>query len=185
MPREVDVAERGRAVRDATLEVIREHGVTGVTIRRVASYVGGSTAVVTHYVATRDDLLAMAVGGALDERRATAARLMADADDPLWALIEWSVSDDADLVWPTLVAAAAADIDPVVTELVTSFERWWADLVVDLVVGRVIGGVTNEEAVDAIGVVVDGLILGVDAADSTIDERLRVARVLIEPLLAR
>ena len=49
MPRQVDGESRDRDIRDATLRVIASHGVSGVTIRRVASELGASTSVVTHF----------------------------------------------------------------------------------------------------------------------------------------
>lgn len=107
------------------------------------------------------------------------------ADDPLWALIDWSVKSEDDGVWAALVAAAIAGVEPVVNKLVASFEAWWSDLVLGLVSDRVIQGVTASEAADAVGVVVDGLLLAVDAAAWTESERRRVARLLVEPLLAR
>ncbi len=185
MPREIDVEFRARELSEATVRVILGHGVAGVTIRRVAAELGRSTTAVTHYVTDRDELLARAVGGVLAVRQDHAERLVADADDALWALIEWSVQAGRDPVWPGLVAAAAADVEPVVTGLVGSFENWWTDLVVDLVSARVADGVSAAEAAAAIGVVVDGLILASDAGGRTDTERRRLAQLLIEPLLAR
>jgi AcrR family transcriptional regulator len=185
VPREVDVESRDRELRAATVRVMVDHGVAGVTIRRVAADLGRSTTAVTHYVADRDELLVRAVGGVLSERRHHAERLVAEADDPLWALIEWSVQSGRDPVWPALVAAAAADVEPVVTVLVASFETWWTDLVADLVSDRVARGVSVTDVAAAIGVVVDGLILASDAEHRTDAERRRLARMLIEPLLGR
>ncbi len=185
MPREVDVGSRERELRAATVRVIVDHGVAGVTIRRVAADLGRSTTAVTHYVADRDELLVRAVGGVLAERRHHAERLVAEVDDALWALIEWSVQAGRDPVWPALVAAAAADVEPVVTVLVESFEGWWTDLVADLVSDRVAVGLAVPEVAAAIGVVVDGLILASDAEGRTDAERRRLARLLIEPLLGR
>jgi AcrR family transcriptional regulator len=185
VPRDVDVESRDRELRAATVRVIVDRGVAGVTIRRVAAELGRSTTAVTHYVADRDELLARVVGGALSERRDHAERLVADAGDALWALIEWSVQSGRDPVWPALAAAAAADVEPVVTGLVASFETWWTDLVAEVVSDRVAVGVSVPEAAAAIGVVVDGLILASDASRRSDAERRRLARMLIEPLLAR
>jgi AcrR family transcriptional regulator len=185
VPRAVDVESRDRELREATLRVIVGHGVAGVTIRRVAAELGRSTTAVTHYVADRDELLARVVGGVLAVRQDHAERLVADADDALWALIEWSVQSGRDPVWPAMVAAAAADVEPVVTGLVGSFETWWTDLVEDLVSARVADGISAAEAAAAIGVVVDGLILASDADGRTDTERRRLVQLLVEPLLAR
>lgn len=185
MPKMVDAGARERELRAATLRVIAREGVGGVTIRRVAAELGRSTTAVTHYTADREQLLSSAVEGALGERRDQAEDLVAGAGDGLWDLIDWSVRSGADPLWPVLVAAAAADVEPVVTELVGSFERWWTDLVADLVSGRVRADVTAADAAAAIGVVVDGLVLASDAHHRTDAGRRRLARLLIEPLLAR
>lgn len=184
MPRVVDPTERELDLRAAASEVIAEHGVAGFTIRRVASALGRSTSAVTHYSADREELLTRAVGGLLEDRRTEATQLIAVGDDPLWALIDWSVQADANGVWQPLVAAAIADVEPVVTQLVASFEAWWFEVLLDLVSDRVAPGLTAADATGAISVVVDGLLLAVDAATWTEPERRRITRLLVQPLLA-
>ncbi|MGW0872776.1 TetR/AcrR family transcriptional regulator [Streptomyces sp. NPDC002740] len=57
MPIEVDEARRLDEIAAATLRVARERGVRSVTIRAVAAQLGGSTAMVTNYVASRSALM--------------------------------------------------------------------------------------------------------------------------------
>ncbi|KQX61225.1 TetR/AcrR family transcriptional regulator [Streptomyces sp. Root1310] len=57
MPIEVDEARRLDEIAAATLHVARERGVRSVTIRAVAARLGGSTAMVTNYVASRSALM--------------------------------------------------------------------------------------------------------------------------------
>ncbi|MER5197489.1 TetR/AcrR family transcriptional regulator [Streptomyces sp. NPDC002755] len=57
MPIEVDEARRLDEIAAATLHVARERGVRSVTIRAVAAQLGGSTAMVTNYVASRSALM--------------------------------------------------------------------------------------------------------------------------------
>jgi len=183
VPREVDIDSRDRELRAATLRVVADRGVAGVTIRRVATELGRSTTAITHYVTDRDDLLARAVDGVLTEWRHEAEAVVREAEDPLWAFVDLSVRSGGDPVWRALVTAAAAEVEPVVTEIVAAFEQWWTTRVADLVAGRALPATTDAAA--AIGVVVDGLLLASDARMMTDDERQRLARVLIEPLLVR
>ncbi|MFI0350241.1 TetR/AcrR family transcriptional regulator [Actinomadura sp. 9N407] len=61
MPVEIDVAQRLRTIADATLEIVAEEGLDGVTIRAVAKRIGGSTTLVTNYLPTREALLVNAI----------------------------------------------------------------------------------------------------------------------------
>lgn len=183
MPRTVDEIDRGRQIEAATMRTIARHGVAGVTIRRVAAELGRSTTTITHYVDNRDELLELAVGNALRARQEELERLLVETADPLWTLVEWSVQLDEVEVWRALAAATAADVDPVVSQLVRAFERWWSDLTATVVDGRLRPGLSVETAVEAIGVVVDGLVLAVDGDGWTDPDRRRLARLLVTPLL--
>ena len=185
MPRQVDGESRDRDIRDATLRVIASHGVGGVTIRRVASELGASTSVVTHFTRDKDELLRRAVGAELKERRRQIAEIAATADDPFWAVMEWSVDADPDGVWPALVSAAAANVVPAVSQLVRSFDRWWTSLVARLVSDRLVEGLSKRDAADAIGIVAEGLLLPLDAGNWSAARRHHLARTLITPLLRR
>lgn len=61
MPIDVDVQERLREIAVATIAIAEEHGIGAVTIRAVASRLGGSTTLVTNYLPNRSELLANAV----------------------------------------------------------------------------------------------------------------------------
>ncbi|USQ86407.1 TetR/AcrR family transcriptional regulator [Streptomyces phaeoluteigriseus] len=67
MPIEVDEARRLDEIAAATIQVARERGVRSVTIRAVAAQLGGSTAVVTNYVASRSALMINALRRAEEE----------------------------------------------------------------------------------------------------------------------
>jgi AcrR family transcriptional regulator len=170
MPRQVDGESRDRDIRAATLRVIASHGVSGVTIRKVASELGASTTVITHFTRDKDELLRRAVGAELEERRRRVAEIAATADDPFW---------------PALVSAAAANVVPAISELVRAFDRWWTSLVARLVSDRLVEGLSKRDAADAIGIVAEGLLLPLDAANWSAARRRRLARTLIIPLLRR
>lgn len=57
MPSEFDVSARLRAIAEATLQLARDEGPRGVTVRAVAKKLGGSTTLVTKFVPTRTDLM--------------------------------------------------------------------------------------------------------------------------------
>lgn len=67
MPIEVDEARRLDEIAAATIQVARERGVRSVTIRAVAARLGGSTAMVTNYVASRSALMINALRRAEEE----------------------------------------------------------------------------------------------------------------------
>ena len=184
MPRQVDASQRDREIRAATLRVIARHGVGGVTIRGVAAELGTSTTAITHYVATREALLEQAIGQAMEARRKQLDEIVAGAEDPLWAAILWSVDADPDGLWPVLVAARAAGIEPVVTRLIHEFDEWWTRVITDLAGGRAAPDLSPPEVADAIGVVVDGLLLGYGEGSWSPGHRHHLARMLVRPLLA-
>ncbi|MET3524016.1 TetR/AcrR family transcriptional regulator [Mesorhizobium abyssinicae] len=57
MPRIVDHQLRRQEICDVLLDVVAEHGLSGVTIRFVAEQGGWSTGVIAHYFKSRQDLL--------------------------------------------------------------------------------------------------------------------------------
>jgi hypothetical protein len=131
------------------------------------------------------ELRRRAVGAELEERRRQVADIAAAADDPFWAVMEWSVDADPNGVWPALVSAAAADVVPAVSQLVRAFDRWWTSLVARLVSDRLIDGLSKRDAADAIGIVAEGLLLPLDASNWSAARRHHLARTLISPLLRR
>jgi AcrR family transcriptional regulator len=147
--------------------VVAKLGVNGVTIRRVAGELGTSTSVITHFTRDKDDLLTRVISAELDDRRKQITDLVASAEDPLWAVVNWSVEADPDGVWPALVSATAAGVAPHIGQLVRDFDAWWTDLVSQLVKGRLIDGLSERDAADAIGVVADGLLLALSRRESS------------------
>ncbi len=57
MPRHVDEAARLQEIAQAVLRIVAHEGLDAVTFRSVASALGSSTTVVTHFVPDRDSLL--------------------------------------------------------------------------------------------------------------------------------
>lgn len=167
----------------ATLRVIATDGFRAVTIRRVAAEVERSTTAVTHYFADRDTLLRETVRGALNERRASADSVIHGAEDPAWAFLEWSITADPDGVWPAVVAASAAGIEPEIVEEARRFDDWWINRLSQLLEGRCARGVDPGLLAEAIGIAIDGFVLGLGISGSTARDRQRLLHILVDPLL--
>lgn len=94
MPVEIDVSQRLATIADATLDIVAEDGLDGVSIRAVAKRIGGSTTLVTNYLRTREALLVNAIEHAT---RAWAAELAETIEgvgdrDRLAAAVRWAGS---------------------------------------------------------------------------------------------
>jgi DNA-binding transcriptional regulator YbjK len=83
---------RGRLRRaqiiEATLEIVRRDGATGVTHRTVAKEAGITASLTLYYFATLDDLLIAALTSVTDEYTRRIRHLIDTADDPLTGLAE-------------------------------------------------------------------------------------------------
>ena len=92
MPIEVDAEKRLDEIAEATLRVAERDGPAAITIRAVAAELGGSTAVVTNYVASRADLLRNVILHAQREWREDMARRTEGLEGRalLEALVLWS-----------------------------------------------------------------------------------------------
>ena len=171
-------------VKEATIRVIATEGVPAVTIRRVAREVGRSTSAITHYFADRDELLREAVSETLAEMQEEIEAMLLTAEDPLVTFLEMSIDADPHGVWGAIVAASRVGIEREITDRAWEFDQWWSDRLVNLLEGRCAKGIDVQEAADAIGVVVEGLILSVEASSQNWAQRQRLLRLLVGPLLA-
>ena len=167
----------------ATLRVIATDGFKAVTIRRVAAEVNRSTTAVTHYFTDRDALLRETVRDALTERRSAADGIINDSEDQVWAFLEWSIDADHDGVWSAVVAASAAGIEPEIVEEARRFDEWWTDRLCRLLEGRCAENIDPRLLAEAIGVAVDGFVLGLGISDTNTSERHRLLHILVNPLL--
>lgn len=57
MPRPVDHDDRRREIARAALEVLKEKGFRGLTLRSLAAHMGGSQTLITHYFRSRQELV--------------------------------------------------------------------------------------------------------------------------------
>jgi AcrR family transcriptional regulator len=171
-------------VKEATIRVIATEGVPAVTIRRVAREVGRSTSAITHHFSDRDEMLREAVSETLAERQKQIETMLLTVDDPLMTFLDWSIEADPHGVWAAVVAASRVGIEPEITARARAFDQWWFDQLVQLLEGRCAEGIDLHEAANAIGVVVEGLILSMDASVLEAVGRQRLLHLLVGPLLA-
>jgi AcrR family transcriptional regulator len=115
MPIEVDVDARLDALARATIAVAgREGGANGVTMRRVATELGGSTTMVTNYVPSRAALLVNAIAYMLRRWERDLAAALAGVPDGqrLLAFARWSCTTDLeDMVFRQLLVELVARHD--------------------------------------------------------------------------
>ncbi|SFS14203.1 transcriptional regulator, TetR family [Microbacterium sp. cf046] len=117
MPRDVDPDKRLADVAAATVQVARTSGAHSVTIRAVATQLGGSTTLVTNYLPSRAALILNALDHGRDRwREELAAALTGVSDeDRLATVIEWSLtstSDDPVLRTLIMEIVANAAVEP-------------------------------------------------------------------------
>jgi AcrR family transcriptional regulator len=92
MPRAVDHEGRRRAIIEATVEIIGEVGLDGLSFRAVAARLGGSSTLVTHYYSSRQALLDDLGVRLLRKWEDEVARLEAGVPNPrerLRLVLEW------------------------------------------------------------------------------------------------
>lgn len=82
MPRPVDHEKRRNEIIEATLDVLAENGTRGLSFRAVASKLGGSTTLITHYYPTQEALLDTVASTALDRWAVEIGELDSQSEDP-------------------------------------------------------------------------------------------------------
>jgi AcrR family transcriptional regulator len=185
MPRRVDHAARLTEIEDTVIAIASESGFEAVTIRAVATRVGASTSVVTHYVGSRDELLHNAIQRELASRQADAdaATHGLDGAAALRAFIEWAIlgpDERTHRFWLALVMAAGNQ--PQLRAELDGFNEWW-DRRLRHLLDR--AQVANPEiARDLLGVFVDGVVVsGFDAGQPwPIDRRTVVLNMIWQTL---
>jgi AcrR family transcriptional regulator len=97
MPRQIDREQRRRDILNATSQLLAEQGISGLSLRAVASRLGGSTTLITHYFATQAELLDGLAYSMLDEWEAELTELESgagSAEERLAVLLNWLVPQD-------------------------------------------------------------------------------------------
>ncbi len=120
MPIAVDSSQRLDDIAVATLAVAADSGPSAVTVRAVAAELGGSTTLVTNYVASRNDLLANAIRYVQRQWRSEQGAVADRYRDPverLRAVMTWFTGTDPDdpparRIWLNVVAHVGEDSYP-------------------------------------------------------------------------
>lgn len=186
MPRTVDHDARREAICDAVVTIALEDGFAAVTIRRVAALAGASTSVVTHYVAGRDELLALTVRREGARRREQIEEAVGGlAGGPaLRAAVEWAVLGATEATHRTWLALlVGAQSEPVLRAELDAFNRWWDRLLRRH--ARLVGPTPDARVlIDVLDAIVDGLIVaGFDeGAGWSLARRRRALDAVLVPL---
>jgi AcrR family transcriptional regulator len=99
LPRYVDHEARREEIATATERVLAERGMKGLSFRRIAAVLGGSTTLITHFYATQDELLTDVAKRLTSKWELEVRALDSDSDDPwarLRALLIWLVPTTED-----------------------------------------------------------------------------------------
>ncbi len=187
MPRHVDHDARRETICEAVRDIAIRDGFGEVTIRRVATHAGASTSVVTHYVPGRDELIRSAVSREVAVRQSELEGAVAGIRGTagLRAVVEWAVlspAEDAHRFWLAVVVGAQSE--PVLRAELDGFNRWWSVLLARLAAQMEPPPANPNLLIDAIDVVVDGMIFaGFDGGESwPIERRRRALDALLAPV---
>jgi AcrR family transcriptional regulator len=161
VPKIVDVAERRTRLSNAVMAILERDGHRAVTIRSVAAELGTSTSGVTHYVASREELVAAAV---TREGERWIARLSAGTEslrggDRVRALLASAVLESTSRERRAWIAIATSAVhDPVVAAALAPFNAWWDAALHDAVTSCGLRGGQHADAVNALDVLATGLV---------------------------
>jgi AcrR family transcriptional regulator len=92
VPKDVDHDERRLQIARAATQIISESGVKGLSLRKVASRLGGSSTYVTHYYASKQDLLDDFANQLTEGWGTAVTQIEQGVDDPaerLQKLVQW------------------------------------------------------------------------------------------------
>ena len=163
MPRSVDHAQQRQHIATAAYRVLARSGLDGLTMRAIAAEAGCTTGLVTHYFASKRELVSAAldhIRAAHDER--ARARIAGDPSDPAAALAELLPLDEqraSELrVWLGFYAAAVADTQ-LRRQHAQIYADWRAELAAGLHNAGVPAGPDQEELVDHLVVALNGLVV--------------------------
>jgi AcrR family transcriptional regulator len=164
MPRIVDHEQRRRSIATAALDLISNEGSTALTIRSVATRLGGSITMVTHYYANRSELLLdmatqLAAGWQQEVEVLTAAKRT--PREKLVALLEWLLPTDEEgrRDERARFALLAAHDEPECAAVIHDFDAGVRGMIAAHVTGLV-DDARVPLLVDALRATTDGIVLG-------------------------
>jgi len=160
VPRAVDHDTRREELCDIVVDLAARDGFTAVTIRAIAAASGSSTSSITHYVTSRDELIALAVRREISRHqgRIGSAR-QGDGIQALRTIASAAVlgtTERDQRLWMAIVTGSVHD--PVLARELDDFNRWWDEIAAETL-GAI--GLSPEVAAnfaDMVDVIVAGLI---------------------------
>lgn len=184
MPRMVDRADRAEAIAATVQRIATTSGFSAVTVRKVSEELGASTTVVTHYFASRADLVRHTVRTVTTQRTTELELHLAGrrGRDAVRAMAEWVAvrpSDEHHRLWLAIVVGAASDV--VLRHELDRFNRWWDDTVARHLAEFDPPEPDPDGFADAIDVVLSGLVLARLETTSMWDNHRR--RAVLDRLL--
>jgi AcrR family transcriptional regulator len=154
-------------IADATCEVIAAEGLEAASLRRIAEALDSTTGLITHYFASKDDLLVRALERATErltgERRdgVVADGTLAGRLEAFYATLP--TQDEARMFWLVLLAFRGASIGN--QRLAAVYERFGADAleVMQRAVARELDRSVDDPEVVAVASAVDAVLEGFGA----------------------
>ncbi|RAK28774.1 TetR family transcriptional regulator [Actinoplanes lutulentus] len=165
MPAPIDRDVRVREIRDAAFRLLSERGPAALTIRGLATELGGSSTLVTHFFANRAELLKGITESAIEDYDEEIAQLEqgADARQRLRILLEWMLPLDEEQVRAErgrvmLIGHAESDLN--VGEFFVAMDRKMRELLRSHLTGLV-DEEDVDETVEFLRVFTNGVVLSV------------------------
>lgn len=160
MPRFVDHDARRDQLCEIVVDLAARDGFAAVTIRAIAAASESSTSSITHYVSSRDELIALAVHRAIarEQARIDAAR-QGEGLEALHAIASAAVLGTTERerrLWMAIVTGATHD--KVLEGELNRFNAWWDELAADLLDQANLAPEAAARFADMLDVVIAGLI---------------------------
>lgn len=128
MPRFVDHDKRRDDIMRAAAAVLAESGYANFSLRAIATRMGGSSTLVTHYFGTREQLIAALIDWVFEDVEAEHQEIMriADSGERLRAVLDYFLPTDAESAEQERIRIALLpyrDTDPVVADFFARLEE--------------------------------------------------------------
>lgn len=131
MPRPIDPSRRDEVL-DRVIGYVAEHGLTGLTLRKLAAALGFSTNVISYQFGSKHGLIEAALMRARAEQRAVYERLLAEnpratAAQGVMTIWYWWLEDPAHLAYSRMSIEAFMDSKLPTPEIRSSLLPYWVD----------------------------------------------------------
>jgi AcrR family transcriptional regulator len=160
VPRAVDHEARRNELCDIVVDLAAREGFAAVTIRALAAASGSSTSSITHYFASRDELIALAVRREITRQQVRIGEARrGDGFEALRAIASAAVLGTTERerrLWMAIVIGSVHD--PVLARELESFNAWWDALAAEIIGGMGLAPGVAAQVADLTDIVVAGVI---------------------------